>query len=83
MRTMSAIVVCGCCWLAGCSPFPDVPEPTSDVAEASDYPDFVPIDQISYDPKVDEAALETEETLEARVAGLKARAARLRRALTD
>jgi hypothetical protein len=77
MRPILAII--GLVATAACGPLPDVPAPEISVSDAQDYPQFVQLDRIAPATAEDDArALETEELVEARVAALKARAARLR-----
>lgn len=65
--------------LAACGALPDVPQATNVTAVSNDYPDFVPIQSVVLAKRESEQKnLETEEELEARLAGLRARAARLR-----
>ena len=64
---------------AGCTNLPDIPEPPGSVS--ADYPPLVPLDQLPTDTAaVDAEALRTEQEIAARVASLRARAARLRSA---
>ncbi|MGA9411688.1 MAG: hypothetical protein WBV78_14730 [Roseobacter sp.] len=77
MRRTFAII--GLISAAACGPLPDVPAPEILGSEAQDYPKFVQLDSIASTTAQDDArALETEEALAARMAALKARAARLR-----
>ncbi|WP_227267787.1 hypothetical protein [Roseobacter weihaiensis] len=79
MRVFFILSVATC--LSACVPLPDVPAPTPRIDNTAGYPDFVPLDQIAA-PTADaqRASSETEEAVEARVAALRSRAARLRQA---
>ncbi|WP_300058373.1 hypothetical protein [uncultured Roseobacter sp.] len=64
---------------AACVQFPEIDDATDEVARDADYPDLVPLDTIpasSVDAQTERE--DTQATLEARVSGLQARAARLR-----
>lgn len=65
--------------VAGCTPFPDLDFTQTAALEAAPYPTLVPIEPIlaSVDAAPTDAATETA-ALNARVAGLRARANRLR-----
>jgi len=77
MRSTFAII--GLVLTTACGPLPDVPEPEFSVSEAEDYPQFVQLDRIATTTAQDDIrAVETEEAVTARMAALRARAARLR-----
>jgi hypothetical protein len=79
MRIFGAILFTAA--LSACGPLPDIPQSVENGGAADDYVDFVPMDRVVLvQREADEEALETEEALEARIAALKARAGRLRRA---
>lgn len=66
-------------FIAACGTLPDVPLPRGGLDRQADYPTFVPLENISFERiEAQERNAETEERLEARVAGLRARADRLR-----
>lgn len=70
--------------LAACSTLPDLPLPKDGLDKDATYPGFVPLERVTMeDAAAQERNAETEEALEARVAGLRARAARLRTAQTE
>ncbi len=65
--------------LVACGPLPDLEDTRAGATANIAYSDFVPIDQVVLEQRdAEQRANETEEALEARVAGLRARAARLR-----
>lgn len=69
--------------LAGCSDFPQLDDVISSSARSADYPALLPIDQLlggANDTQITDANLAN---LKGRVAGLQARAARLRRPVID
>jgi hypothetical protein len=67
-----------------CTTLPDVPQPGRGFDDDVDFPDFLPMREIMLeDIEAAERNAETEEELDARVAGLKARAAGLRNVETD
>ncbi|MGB7244721.1 MAG: hypothetical protein WBC93_21850 [Sulfitobacter sp.] len=77
MRSVTLIL---CAGLAACTQFPDVERSVSAQAEAADYPDLVPIGPLlaaADAEQIDAQATQTQ--LSARVAALRAKAARLRR----
>lgn len=77
MRQIPALVFT--IMLAACGTLPDIPEPQQALDSQAEYPTFVQIsDVVAEQAAAEEAALETEETIATRVAGLRARAARLR-----
>ncbi len=68
---------------AGCTRFPDLDATLSDAARAAPYPDLVPLSGLQAriaDTNTDPGTLPT---IEARIAGLKSRAARLRGTVID
>lgn len=72
-------VLCLTVALAACGTLPDIPEPYKAVEARAGYPDFVPITQITGgQAEIEARARQTEDTVAARVSGLRARAARLR-----
>lgn len=82
MRRTLAII--GLISAAACGPLPDVPSPELSLPEDQDYPQFVQLDTIASTAAQDDArALETEEALDARMAALRSRAARLRAASVE
>ena len=78
----AALAICAA--LSACSQFPDLDATTSDAVRDAPYPDLVPLDglQARFDP---DAALPdaTRDSVAARAARLKARAARLRGTVID
>jgi len=69
--------------LAGCSQFPEVDDTVSDETQDVAYPDLVPLDSLKArlsDPRI---TPDMAPTLEARIARLKWRAARLRGTIID
>lgn len=77
MRIPALFIVSLC--LVGCVQFPEIDDATSETARTAPYPKLIPLDPIAdilNGPGT--APVETEETLEARVAGLRSRADRLR-----
>ena len=81
----SAALLFLCALLTACSTLPDIPEPETAVPATDTYPTFVPIAEVALltSDDADSKNLETEEALAARIAGLKARAGRLRRAQVE
>ncbi|WP_299967280.1 hypothetical protein [uncultured Roseobacter sp.] len=77
MRLAAFVILC----LAGCTRFPEIDAATDDVARDAPYVELVPLNRITDQaaPQSQESA-ETQETLEARAARLRARAARLKQA---
>lgn len=77
MRLTPLLILTAC--IAGCVQFPEIDDATDPRVEQADYPTLVPLDPIlaSVAAPAPETA-ETEAELEARIAGLRARAARLR-----
>ena len=70
--------------LPACTQFPELDGVTSDVAENADYPTLLPLDPLMQSTSLPNAdAEETEAELQARVAALQARAARLRGQVVD
>jgi len=64
---------------AACTTLPDIPEPGATQRGDGEYPPLVPLGEIAKGAEEqNETALESEEIVSARVAGLKARANRLR-----
>ncbi len=71
-------------FLSSCGTLPDVPLPRDGVDKDAAYPDFVPLERVVLENATAQSDNEeTEEALEARVAGLRARAAQLRKAQTE
>lgn len=67
--------------VAACGTLPDVPLPRGGLDRDAAYPSFVPLENVAFERiEAQERNAETEELLEARVAGLRARADRLRTA---
>ena len=77
-----AILLILCLGLAACVHFPEIAPATSQKARDADYPDLIPFDPLlaAQNTALDETA-EMEAQLEARVSGLQARAATLRRSV--
>ena len=70
--------------LSACGSLPEVPQVEEGLAQSGTYPEFVPIRDVIFEQRAaQDRALETEEQLEARVAGLRTRAAQLRTAQTQ
>lgn len=70
--------------LSACGALPDIPEPDKPFAGNAGYPDFVPLTQITGgQAEAEAAAQQTEDSVAARVSGLRARAARLRSATVE
>ena len=70
--------------LAGCTQFPELDRTIGDEAEAADYPELIPLEPVL--SRLDDPAegnAQTEEALQARVAALRARAARLSGTVVD
>ncbi|MEM9578306.1 MAG: hypothetical protein AAF999_14995 [Pseudomonadota bacterium] len=82
MRTFAFLL---CCLLpVACGPLPDLEDTRAGGAQNITYAEFVPIDRVVLEQRdAAQRANETEEALEARVAGLRARAARLRAAQVE
>lgn len=75
MRTFVLLVAITA--LVGCTELPDV-DPPVDNGDV-DYPDLVPLGSLARDQEaIDTQAIDTEQSVASRVAGLRARAARLR-----
>lgn len=69
--------------LAGCTQFPDLDSAISPGAESADYPDLVPLETLqarTTEPTVTPSAISG---IEARIANLRARAARLKGTIID
>ena len=82
MRWCYLLVLLG--GVAACTTLPEVPEPGQGFDDDVDFPDFLPMRDVDLDGReAAERNAETKTQLEARVAGLKARAAKLRSAATD
>lgn len=65
--------------LAACTEFPALERTLTPALEAAPYPELVPLDPLLAQARAGQVdAVQTETTLEARVARLRARAARLR-----
>lgn len=76
------MVICAV-WLAGCSDFPQLEASLSPAARAAAYPTIAPFEQINAIDEGGEITPESMQALQARAAGLRARAARLRRTIVD
>lgn len=63
--------------LAGCTPFPELSSPASEAALAQPYPELVPLGDLDMRLETSRITPETAPGVEARVARLKDRAARL------
>lgn len=82
MRLLVLLFLCS--GLLACGTLPDIPETASSIGADADYAGFVPMDQVILEQRQgDTEALETEEELEARLAGLRVRAAKLRAASVE
>ncbi|QGY00401.1 hypothetical protein EI983_12540 [Roseovarius faecimaris] len=69
--------------LAACAEFPELDATLSDAARAAPYPQLLPVEELNArvgEPRID---AEAADGIEARVAALKARAARLRGTVLD
>lgn len=67
------------CLISACTQFPELDETVTPELEAADFPALVPLDPILANARSAQSqTLRTEAALEARVANLRARAARLR-----
>jgi hypothetical protein len=65
--------------LTGCATLPDVPGPRVDLPEGSEFPEFLPLEDVIFErTEATQRDAEAEAELEARVTALRARAARLR-----
>lgn len=80
-RPSFAIIVS--CGLVACTQFPDLEDALSPASERAEYPDLLPIEELN--TRVPEAQLTPEamQSIEARVAALRARASRLRGTVID
>lgn len=74
-----SIILC----LAGCSQFPELDDTISPAARAAAYPDLVPAEDLRAELANAQITDDTTSSLEARVAALQARAARLRGTVID
>ncbi len=70
-------------WLASCAQFPDLDSALSENARTADYPNLVPVEVLQARVTETRISPETASGLQARVAALKARAARLRGSVID
>lgn len=69
--------------VSGCAQFPELEARVSDTVRAQPFPDLVPLDGLQARLDSTQITPETGPAVEARVAQLKARAARLRGAVID
>lgn len=69
--------------LSACSQFPELDEDISREARRAPFPDLVPVEDLRAGLQTARITDETQTTLEARVAALRARAARLKRTVID
>lgn len=69
--------------LAGCSDFPELDAAITPAARKAGYPSLVPLDQITSGAQEPQITEQTIATMQARVASLNARAARLQRPIID
>ena len=69
--------------LAGCAQFPELDAATSATARDAPYPDLIPVEDIMAQVPQDRITPDTASGLSARVAALRARAARLRGSVID
>lgn len=83
MRLQFAIALTATALVAGCTQFPDLDAAISPGAEAAPYPQLVPTESLSASVPEPLIEPETSTSLEARVAHLRARAARLRGSVID
>jgi len=67
----------------GCTQFPDLDASVTDAARAGPYPDLVPLDGLQARLATSRIAPDTLPAIEARIARLRARAARLRGSVVD
>ncbi|MFX0543184.1 hypothetical protein ACEWPM_015840 [Roseovarius sp. S4756] len=81
--TLALMAALGPATLPSCTPFPDVGTDASSAALAQPYPKLVPLDGLDTRLASSRIAPDTAPTIEARVAGLKARAGRLRGDVVD
>lgn len=83
MRLRLIFLSCLLCFGVGCTEFPDLDGAVSEAARDAPYPDLLPVEELNArisDPRI---TPETVSGLAARVAALKARAARLRGSVID
>ena len=74
-----AFLMCAVCLISACTQFPELDETVTPELEAADYPALIPLDPILIRThSAPRTNTQTEAVLEARVANLRARAARLR-----
>jgi hypothetical protein len=69
--------------LLGCADFPQLDASVSPAARAAAYPTIAPFEQLEAIDEGGEISDESMQALQARAAGLRARAARLRRTIID
>jgi len=81
--SLALIAMLGAAALSGCTPFPDIGDDTSKVALAQPYPDLVPLGGLNARLETGRIQPGTAPALEARVAGLRNRAERLRGDVVD
>lgn len=85
MRTVlvftTALALAGA--VSGCAQFPELDASVSDTVRAQPFPDLVPLDGLQARLDSTQITPETGPAVEARIAQLKARAARLRGAVVD
>lgn len=73
MRFIHCVAIC--LGLGACTQLPDIPDPVSGNADAETYPGFVPLENVALTPNANDT---TAQNVDARVANLRARAARLK-----
>lgn len=69
--------------VAGCTDFPEVEDRETPEGRAADFPDLAPIEVLTTPATPSRLDPQTQASLEARVANLRARAARLKRSVMD
>lgn len=83
MRRFAAVFAITATALAGCSNFPELDAAVTPAARTADFPSLVPISPLIAGAQQVQITEETVATLQGRVSGLKARAARLRGPIID
>lgn len=77
------LLLCLCCAMSACAQFPELDDEISKEAKAAPYPDLVPVEELRAGLKTARITDQTQTSLEARVAALRVRAARLKRTVID
>lgn len=83
MRLPFVLIPAFCAALTACGEFPELKEAVDSDARRAPYPDLVPLESITGNIPEKRITPETPEELDARVARLKARSARLNRSVID